>query len=289
VRRISRIVAVAGVALFAVLGARPSAAQLTALSVSKTATPPAVSSGGVAGFLIVVQNLGAPTATGVTLTDTLPAGFTWTESSAFCSISSGVLTCAFPPLTENQQAGVAVSAVTSSANCGVHENTATADAANASPVQDTASLTVQCPDLGYEIWPDAFDAFPGRIGATFAIRNDGDGIARDAVLDLSLHEPGWVVEPADAACDFQEPDLVHCVYGDLPPGEARAVHAFLSSPPCGGHTVGVVVRASNVGTKGAATSIDVFAKGDPNADCISDVLDVFYLINFLFAGGPSPR
>jgi hypothetical protein len=31
------------------------------------------------------------------------------------------------------------------------------------------------------------------------------------------------------------------------------------------------------------------AGGDANADGLIDVMDIFYLINFLFAGGPAPH
>ena len=35
--------------------------------------------------------------------------------------------------------------------------------------------------------------------------------------------------------------------------------------------------------------LDVFVSGDVNEDGVPDVLDVFYLINFLFANGPAPK
>jgi hypothetical protein len=43
-----------------------------------------------------------------------------------------------------------------------------------------------------------------------------------------------------------------------------------------------------VGAGGDAGAVERYASGDANGDGMLDVADVFYVINFLFAGGPSP-
>ena len=76
--------------------------QCPDLSVVKTPDAGTVSAGSPIGFSITVSNAGPGTASGVTLTDTLPAsaGLVWSESPdvAACSITAGVLSCDFGDL-----------------------------------------------------------------------------------------------------------------------------------------------------------------------------------------------
>ena len=64
-------------------------------------------------FTITTTNIGAGVAYDVTLTDTLPAGFAWTENSADCSITAGVLSCDFGDLGPGESASVTLTAPTS--------------------------------------------------------------------------------------------------------------------------------------------------------------------------------
>src|SRR5690349_20029642 len=89
-----------------------------ALTLTKTASPPAISAGDVASFVYSVHNT-TTTALGVTLVDMLPAGVTWSENSGSCSISSGRnLACNFGTLTAGASRSVTVTGTTDFADCG---------------------------------------------------------------------------------------------------------------------------------------------------------------------------
>src|SRR5439155_15424700 len=80
--------------------------QCPDVKVTKTPDQGSVDAGGTITWSIKVENIGAGTATGVTLTDNLPAGIHWTEAEDDCSISgadgSQVLSCTVGPLTSGQ-------------------------------------------------------------------------------------------------------------------------------------------------------------------------------------------
>ena len=78
------------------------------VTVAKTPDGGTVQAGATATFTIVVTNLGPGAATGVTLTDNLPAGYTWTLGGANagdCSINTApspdVLSCNFGTLADD--------------------------------------------------------------------------------------------------------------------------------------------------------------------------------------------
>ena len=102
------------------------------VSVAKTPDNGTVQAGQNATFTIVVSNAGPGTATGVTLSDNLPAGYTWSVGGAdggSCSINTApnpdVLSCAFGPLASGETRTITLTAPTSGANCDVIPNTAT--------------------------------------------------------------------------------------------------------------------------------------------------------------------
>jgi uncharacterized repeat protein (TIGR01451 family) len=113
-----------------------------------------VPAGTAVTFDILVTNLGPGAATNVTVSDTLPAGLTWTESSDpsnFCSIAAGVLSCTIPALADGASYTVSVQAATTVDDCDSYPNTVTVGADNEDPTKtgnNSASdtVTVTCPD-----------------------------------------------------------------------------------------------------------------------------------------------
>ncbi len=125
----------------------------SAIVVTKTPDAASVSAGTPIGFLITVTNTGEGTATGVTLSDTLPTngGLAWTidagGNAANCSITAGVLNCQFGDLASGASRTVHISSPTTAATCGNVNNTATVTSTNAPNASGSGSVTVLCPNV----------------------------------------------------------------------------------------------------------------------------------------------
>jgi uncharacterized repeat protein (TIGR01451 family) len=136
-----------------------TAVQAPVLSIANIADATTVGAGTVIGFTIVVSNSALPgtgTATGVTVSDALPAGagVSWSISPAYggpgtCSITgatgSQALNCALGTLAPGDSAIVHVTSATTVSSIGSYSNTATVSASNASQVNASAGITVQAP------------------------------------------------------------------------------------------------------------------------------------------------
>ncbi|HQX12069.1 MAG TPA: hypothetical protein PKY66_16755, partial [Thermoflexales bacterium] len=154
------------------------------LAMTKIADRPVVSASDQVGFTIVItSNRPTPssnaTAYDTRMTDTLPAGVTWTESpdNPSCSISGSTLTCNYGDIASNAvppTRTVHVIGTTSIANCGTLNNTALASfrqTANGAVVTRTASADIEvlCARLGVDkITDPSADptqfSFPVRLG-----------------------------------------------------------------------------------------------------------------------------
>ncbi len=197
------------------------------VAVTKTANPAGpVSAGDEVGFDITVASTGDGTVTGVTMTDVLPAGISWSAddptgdtSGVTCGIEAGTLTCTDESMATGESFMVHVSGTTDPADCGTIENTATVDSTNDGSGQASASVDVVCPDVQV----DKSAASPVvKVGdtATFniTVSNIGDGVARDVVLTDAL--PGgldWQVDQNGCTIDGA---TLTCKLGDLDPGES---------------------------------------------------------------------
>src|SRR5262249_2226199 len=93
------------------------------------------------------------TATGVTLTDTLPSGngLSWSVGGVdggSCSITAGVLNCNFGDVPFAGSKTVTLTSATTAANCATINNTATVGATNEGPNTannfDSGDITVNC-------------------------------------------------------------------------------------------------------------------------------------------------
>src|SRR5262249_17333612 len=149
------------------------------ISVLKEADASPVNAGDPIGFTLTVSNAGPGTAAGVTLTDTLPGGITWSEDSTSCSITAGVLSCTIGTLPPGATFVVPLSGVPDPAHCGTVPNTATVSATNepASATGDdrsTDSVVVQCPDL--EVVKSGNGPLIAGQAATFTITMTNDGV-----------------------------------------------------------------------------------------------------------------
>jgi uncharacterized repeat protein (TIGR01451 family) len=265
---------------------------------SKLAVPAIVSAGDVATFEITVRNVGTSTATAVGVSDSLPSAFAWTTGTTGCAVnpSDSSLICGYASLAVGATIHISVSAPTTSSLCGTYENTAGATASNAGPAtSNTVTLEVGCPKFNTQIRADVLRGVPGdALGFRFAVRNTGHGIARGATLSDQLPaSTPWSVSPPVAGCAVDGNGELTCSFGDIPASAGVALHVKASEPsPCGQFVTGTPsVKASNDPAAGNTSANNVehlYPSGDEDESCRIDVADVFYLINFLFAGGPAP-
>lgn len=181
--------------------------QCPDVTVTKTAVASPVSAGDTIAFDIEVKNLGPGTAYGVTLSDTLPAGIAWTENSADCSISGGVLTCDFGDLAADATASVRVSGETDAADCGTIPNTATVSATNEAEADtgnnsDSDSVVVDCPEISLTKTADAPEVLAGSgIGFVITVSNNGAGNATGVTVTDTLPTNAglsWSIDEANS-------------------------------------------------------------------------------------------
>src|SRR4029450_13246496 len=104
------------------------------IKVTKTPDGAKVDAGDPITWSIKVENLGPGIATGVTLSDSLPAGIGWSESETDCTIAgamgSQVLSCTVGTLASGASKTYQVTGTTDKADCGVVDNTSIAAASN---------------------------------------------------------------------------------------------------------------------------------------------------------------
>jgi len=223
--------------------------------VTKTADKGTINAGETAAFTIVVTNNGPGVAKNVTLTDTLPAGVAWTEDSADCSISLGVLSCSFGDLAAKATRTVHVSGMTDAADCGLLHNVATVSASNEPQSNqgnnsDDADITVLCPNLNILKVADAGTVNAGEdIGYTITVTNNGDGTAKGVTLTDTLPTNAgldWSIDGGANAGDCSiKAGVLNCAFGDLAKGESASVHISSPTTP---ETCGVVSNSASAST-----------------------------------------
>ncbi len=235
------------------------------LVVLKTADNGTINAGDSAAFTIVVTNNGAGTAKGATLTDTLPAGITWSEDSADCSISAGTMTCSFGDIAQGGSRTIHVSGPTTKDNCAVLSNTATVAATNESNTSNntsTATIGVNCAEISVLKTPDAatVNATDG-VGFTITAKNNGAGAAYGATVTDTLPSASglsWTESPDSGDCSIAS-GVLTCNFGTLAPGASKSVH--ISSPTtvgtCGTLDNTALVGTTNDGSAQSAASIVV--------------------------------
>ena len=236
--------------------------QSGALQIAKTPDGSTISAGQTATFTIVVTNTGAGTVTGVTLTDSLPAGggVNWTTSSAGCTVTGVIgtqsLNCTIGSLAPGASATAVVSAVTSPQACAVMNNTATVTSTNAGSATDTGSITCQVPVLAITKTPDGAAIGPGATATfTIVLTNNGPGAATGVAISDPLPAGGGVTwSTSSTGCTVAGAvgaQTLSCTVGSLAQGASftAAVSAVTSGAAC--------AAMNNTATASATNAISV--------------------------------
>ena len=187
-------------------------------------------------FTIVVTNIGTGAAKNVTLTDTLPAGFDWSQDNADCDIAAGVLSCNFGTMaagaTETIHLSAPTSAVGENPNIDCSEggsvdipNVASASASNEGANvlgnnSDPGNVDVLCSALIIEKSVDAVNGQDptldpdlgvpaAEIGdtVTFSLHYSGSGLLENAfIVDVLPVGEDYVAGTASSNADFDFTD-----------------------------------------------------------------------------------
>ena len=111
------------------------------LSLTKSDSPDPVLAGQLLTYSLSVANAGPSSATGVTVTDTLPAGVTFdsaTPSQGTCSETSGTVTCALGTIADGEGATVEINVTPETAGEITNEASVSSDAADLVPDNNSA-------------------------------------------------------------------------------------------------------------------------------------------------------
>jgi uncharacterized repeat protein (TIGR01451 family) len=207
--------------------------QASEVTVAKTADSSPIAAGSAAGFTITLTNVGTATATGVTLSDPLPAGagndIDWAinggANGADFTIKGavGAQTLSLLPADDTLAAGaslvVHISGTTTSADApaptfsGTLVNTATASATNEAPAlqnqRNSASITVEAPDVTVAKTADQSPITAGSAaGFTITVTNIGSATATGVTLSDPLpagagNNINWAINGGANGADFR--------------------------------------------------------------------------------------
>jgi uncharacterized repeat protein (TIGR01451 family) len=231
------------------------------LAVTKTDSPDPVLVGQNLTYTVTVANGGPDPATGVTLTDTLPANVTYvsaTPSQGSCSQAAGVVTCPLGTIAASGSATVTIVVTPQVAAVGTITNTASVTAVEADPngANNSASQnTTVNPVVDLSVTKtDSPD--PVRVGNaltyTVTVSNVGLFNATGATLadTLPANVTFGTATPSQGAC-AQAAGVVTCNLGTINTGASATV------------TITVTPLAAAAGTITNAASVTA-AEADSN-------------------------
>jgi uncharacterized repeat protein (TIGR01451 family) len=200
------------------------------LSIEKRAYPPVAVPGETLVYEIIATNLGPSDVNGVTVNDSLPAGFTvnsFSTSQGICQLNGTLLTCDLGVVAAGESVVITV--------IGTVSGTATGDLVNAAsvlgcvgcaedPNPDNNTTTIVTPvtldaDLELAKWATATAIAGGRITYTLQVFNHGPSTATSLVITDTLPEgvtPVLASLPVD--CGLYAGNEVRCQVASLTAG-----------------------------------------------------------------------
>jgi uncharacterized repeat protein (TIGR01451 family) len=226
------------------------------ISVTKQAVTSPIVAGRAVQYLVTVTNNGPSDATGVTLTDPVPAslsGVTATSDAATCTVTGQNVSCPIGGLASGGSVQVRINGTLGSDASGTLANTASATSTSTDPTPGNNSATSTTTITGsadLSVSKSAAPVVDGQVATyTIVATNNGPSTARNVtvtdVLPTQLTYQG-----SSAGCSYAAGTrTVTCAVGDIPIGATRTV-TVQAGTPSDGSARGV----SNTATVSSPTS-----------------------------------
>ncbi len=227
------------------------------LSLTKTDSPDPVPAGGNVTYTLTAANNGPSAATGVTITDTLPASVTFVSASSGCANSGGTVTCTIGTLASGATASRTITGRTT--EVGTFTNTATVagDQFDPNPTNNTASASTTvtaAADLAVTV-TDAPD--PAQLGQplryTIVVTNYGPSPASGVTLTVLL--------PKNAGYSFATTQQGKCT---AKPSKSTVTCSIGTMVAGASVTVIIEVKPTAKGQLVTTASVKATSPADPN-------------------------
>jgi uncharacterized repeat protein (TIGR01451 family) len=221
----------------------PPGPAMADLAITKVDTPDPVFSGGPQlTYDITVTNNGPDGATGVTMTDTLPAGVVYnaaTSTLGSCAEGAGVVTCNIGDLALDATATVTITVAPDEVAAPTDiTNDASVTAAEIDPVAGNNSVaeitTVNPPSSDMMIAMSVSPASPlinEQVSFDFTVSNDGPSDNTNVLLTLTLPVNGTAqsITVDQGSCGTPN-GTVDCTIGDMPFGATVSGRVVVTAP-----------------------------------------------------------
>ncbi len=199
------------------------------VSISDSSDP--VEAGTLVTYTVTVQNNGPTTATGVTLTDSIPSGLLFSSVSSgqgTCSQASGTVTCDVGTLNSGSKAEVKIQAnALASADDSkvVNSTSVTSTSSDANSLNNTASATTVVGDsVDLEVVSVTHSPAPAEVGrlVTFVgdVQNSGliEATNTKVTVTVPFGNEFYSASATGGSCEVLVLGLVTCDLGNLPAG-----------------------------------------------------------------------
>jgi uncharacterized repeat protein (TIGR01451 family) len=263
------------------------------LALTKTDSPDPVLVGGTLTYTLTVTNNGPNSATGVTLTDTLPANVTFVSSNPAaptCSQAAGVVTCNLGTIASGANSVVTISVTPQAAAVPSVTNSASVTAAEVDPnsadntnisqtttVNPAADLAVTKTDS-----PDPV-VVGNNVTYTVTVANNGPSPATTVVLTDNLPGTATFVSatPSQGTCTGPTAGVLTCDLGAINAGSNATVTVVVTAPGTPGSitnnvsvTSGVADPVAGNNSASASTTVNPLVTADFSLSVLPAVQNV---------------